>query len=108
MKNRHDYIPTHKGKCKRKKKLSPITNHRLAQLAETKRRVSSQDLQMCLERYYGVDVFASSVRRKLIQAGLPSRCPHRKAKITAVMAKMRFMWAHNAKKQFGNDWSKVD
>lgn len=106
LKNGHDYSPARQGKCGRKSKVTPRTQRKLVQMAKYNRRATSQDLKKSLEKY-GVDVCTSTVRRKLINAGLPARRPRKKAKITPAMAKKRLNWAHEVKTRFGNDWSKV-
>lgn len=106
VKNGHGYSPARVGKCGRKTKLSPRTQRKLVQMARKNRRATSQDLKKYLEKY-GVDVCASTVRRKLISAGLPARRPRKKAKITPAMAKKRLNWAYEVKSQFADDWSKV-
>ena len=106
VKNGRGYSPARVGKCGRKTKLSPRTQRKLVQMARKNRRATSQDLKKYLEKY-GVDVCASTVRRKLISAGLPARRPRKKAKITPAMAKKRLNWAYEVKSQFAHDWSKV-
>lgn len=101
-----EYAPSRVGKCGRKNKFSPRTERKLIQIAKKNRRATSKDLKMSMEQY-GVNVCDSSIRRRLIAAGLPARRPRKKAKITPAMAKKRLAWAKEVQKQFGNDWSKV-
>ena len=105
-KNGHGYSPAREGKCGLKTKLSPRTQCKLVQIARNNRRATRQDLKNSLEKY-GVYVCASTVRRKLISAGLRARCPRKKAKITPAMAKKRLNWAYEVKSLFADDWSKV-
>jgi len=107
VKNGHGYSPARVGQYGRKTKLSPRTQRKLVQMARKNRRATSQDFKKYLEKY-GVDVCASTVRRKLIRAGLPARRRRKKAKITPAMAKKRLNWAYEVKSQFADDWSKVN
>ena len=104
MKNGHGYSPARVGKCGRKTKLSPRTQRKLVEIARNNRTATSQDLKKSLEKY-GVYVCASTVRRKLISAGLQARRPQKKAKITPAMERLN--WAYEVKSQFADDWSKV-
>lgn len=54
-----------------------------------------------------VDICSSTIRTRLINAGLPACRPRKKAKITRAMAKKRVNWAHEVKSRFRSDWSKV-
>ena len=78
VKNGHGYSPARVGTCGRKTKLSPRTQCKLVQIARNNRRATSQDLKKSLEKY-GVYVCASTVRRKLISAGLRARRPREKS-----------------------------
>lgn len=104
--NDKQYSSSRVGKCGRKRIISPRTERKLVQLAKKNRRLTSKDLRKNLEQY-GVNVCDSTVRRKLINAGLHARRPRKKAKITPAMAKQRLKWAKQVREQFGNDWSKV-
>ena len=77
-------------------KLSPRTQRKLVQMARKNRTATRQDLKKYLEKY-GVDVCASTVRRKLINARLPVRRPRKKTKITPAMAKKRLNWHMRSK-----------
>lgn len=101
-----EYAPSRVGKCGRKNKFSARTERKLLQIAKKNRRATSKDLKMSMEKY-GVNVCDSSIRRRLIAAGLHARRPRKKAKITPAMAKKRLAWAKEVQEQFGNDWSKV-
>lgn len=102
-----DFRRGRRGKCGRKSKLSPRTERKLVQMAKDNRRATSQDLKKALENY-GVNVCTSTVRRKLISAGLPARRPRKKAKLTPAMSAKRLKWAHEVRNKFGEDWSKVN
>lgn len=101
-----EYAPLRVGNCGRKSKFSPRMERKLIQLAKMNRRATSKELKMNMEQY-GVNVCDSSIRRRLISAGLPARRPRKKAKITPAMAKKRLAWAKEVQRQYGNDWSKV-
>lgn len=103
----YDYASSRAGSCGRKSKFTPRMERKLVQLSKTNRRATSKDLKITMEQY-GVNVCDSSIRRRLIAAGLHARRPRKKAKITPVMAKKRLAWAKEMQQQFGNDWSKVN
>ena len=60
--------------------------------------LKSHKLKFSLQEF-GVNACDSSIRKKLISAGLSTRRPQKKAEITSAMAKKRLTWAKVAQEQ---------
>lgn len=83
-----DLLPSRKGKCGRKRKISEQAERRIVEDVLSDRRRTSRQLTSQLNDE-GLAVSSSTVRKVLKKNNLPAYRPSKKSKITPAMAKKR-------------------
>lgn len=94
------------GKCGRKKKTSTSEDRLLVRKSVANPKLSAVDLARDLKEG-GKDVHVTTVRRRLLAAGLRARRPPKKQLLTAAMKKKRLNWARAHEDWTEKDWKRV-
>lgn len=95
-----------KGRCGRRRKSTAKDDRQLLLWCKRDRKLNSR--QLCgMWNKAGTIVSDSTVRRRLINAGMMARRPRVKPKLTPAMIKKRWTWAVKHKTMSQDDWKRV-
>ena len=96
-----------KPRTGRPTKSTPRQDRVLVRLSQNSRFSSSKELAQQWRTEQGVNVSASTVRTRLIKAGLNARRPVKKPLLSDVNIKKRYQWAQAHAHWTDQDWAKV-
>jgi len=96
----------HVGKCGRKPISTARDDRILVSMIKRNRKLNSRQLAGMWQAS-GVDVHDSTVRRRLLKAGLGAHRPTRKQHLNPSMIQKRFVWAKQHLHMTTDDWKKV-
>jgi len=94
------------GKCGRKPKSTARNDRILVSISKRNRKLNSRQL-VGMWQASGVGVHDSTVRRRLLKAGLGAHRPTRKQHLNPSMIQKRFVWAKQHLHMTADDWKKV-
>jgi len=94
------------GRCGRKRKMTTRDDQMIMRNSVKDPRKTSVDLRRGLSAA-GVNVYSSTIRRRLIERGRIARRPKKKQLLTTVMKKKRLQWAKKHKKWDQQKWRQV-
>jgi len=95
-----------KGKCGRKRKLDAKESRLIVRKSIANPRLTAVDLARDVKSG-GTDVHVTTIRRRLLEAGLRAQRPVVRQLLTKRMKKKRLMWARKHKDWSLKDWKKV-
>lgn len=95
-----------KGRCGAKRKTTARDDALIRRISVLDPKKTSSDIKRDILSH-GVDVDASTVRRRLLECGRRARRPVKKQLLTPLMMKKRLSWAKKYKDWTVEQWSKV-
>lgn len=98
--------PQRKGRCGKKKLVTPRGQRCLRNIVLENRKASYSDIKKHFEKS-GYNVSERTVRRNLFDMGFRSRRPVKKPKLTDTMVKKRYAWASSYKHFTLDNWKMV-
>lgn len=103
LKTNESYNAARKGKCGRKRLVTPRGKRALRNIAVEFRRATQSEIKNKLAET-GVNVSIHTVRRNLYDMGFKCRRPAKKPRLTPAMVKKRYGWACTHKHLTVEDW----
>lgn len=95
-----------KGRCGRKKIITPRGKRFLRDIVVDNRRATNKDIKNKFEEA-GYKVSERTIRRNLYELGFKCRRPVKKPRLTPAMVKKRLEWANSYRHLTVDDWLRV-